>query len=304
MKHALLFIPLIFILTCAIVASAQESSGKSVADSIRQKKTTKKAKVNVRQMLLFEPTQIQMLRRAYQRWQRVIQDTSDSKKIEQSRQVFFQILHLHDRGFVTKLSRIRLHSSIVEETLQYYDDDVQMNLRWYLHFLDSEKWAEIYRSFDRNFLEQKLWNDRITNTQDLRDAQLRFFNVLLNQAEKIPPKFRRKHSSRFIRYDEPPSPIGGFAALQKKLPFAGHGDRAIPQSVILLKAFIAEDGEVLQIKIQHSSGSSQLDSAAVAAVKSTAWQPAKYKGEPIKIDVLLPLRVGKPLVSPIPNDEK
>ena len=53
---------------------------------------------------------------------------------------------------------------------------------------------------------------------------------------------------------------------------------------------IDENGEVVDTKILKPLGNSGCNEAAVAAIKSVKWKPAKIDGKPIAVAVVVPVR--------------
>ncbi len=95
----------------------------------------------------------------------------------------------------------------------------------------------------------------------------------------------------FVAYDEPPRPIGGFEAIQNKLMEiiqrvwlpSDYRGRAI------VNVLVDVDGSVQKTRILRSTGTARLDQAAVEAVKSVKWQPARQRNRPVKVWVGIPV---------------
>lgn len=111
-------------------------------------------------------------------------------------------------------------------------------------------------------------------------------------ASQIPPPWvqRSDEDVQFVPYDEPPSPIGGFAAIQEKVVYPEIARKAGIEGKVVVKAQIGTDGEVLNTKILQSLGeNSGCDEAAVAAIKATKWLPARSKNNPVTVWVSIPV---------------
>ena len=93
----------------------------------------------------------------------------------------------------------------------------------------------------------------------------------------------------FVPYDEPPAPIGGFAAIQKNLTYPEAARKAGIEGRILLYVQVDEKGNVAKTKVIKSLGATGCDKAAVAAVNAVKWIPAKQKGKPVKVWVMVPV---------------
>jgi len=107
----------------------------------------------------------------------------------------------------------------------------------------------------------------------------------------VPPPIRQNDEKIFVAFDEPPKPIGGFEAIQDKLVYPAIARKAGIEGTVVVQARISESGEVIETKILRSLGEDNgCDEAAVAAIKATQWEPAKYKGMPTAVWVSIPVR--------------
>ena len=93
----------------------------------------------------------------------------------------------------------------------------------------------------------------------------------------------------FVAYDEPPAPIGGFAAIQKKLVYPEIARKAGVEGRVYVNVLIDEKGNVVNTKILKSLGNNGCDEAAVAAIKAVKWKPAKQRDKPVKVWVGIPV---------------
>ena len=91
-----------------------------------------------------------------------------------------------------------------------------------------------------------------------------------------------------VEVDEMPSPVGGMAAIQKKIVYPKEAkDKKIEGKVFVL-AYIDENGNVINSEIIKSVNP-LLDSAAVQAVRQVKFIPAKNDGKNVKVQVTIPI---------------
>ncbi len=93
----------------------------------------------------------------------------------------------------------------------------------------------------------------------------------------------------FVPYDEPPIPIGGFEAIQRNLIYPEDALKAKVQGTVILLVQISEKGEIGKVRVKKTLGGN-CDQAAIDAVKSIKWKPAKVKGKPVAVWVSVPVR--------------
>ncbi|GAB2969719.1 hypothetical protein GCM10027048_45780 [Hymenobacter coalescens] len=96
-----------------------------------------------------------------------------------------------------------------------------------------------------------------------------------------------------ITPDEPARPVGGtdawFEWVQQTLKYPALARQRKIQGKVQMEFFIEKDGSLSNIKPVRRLGSG-LDEEAIRIVKSSPkWQPAKYKGQPIRQKMVLPI---------------
>lgn len=115
--------------------------------------------------------------------------------------------------------------------------------------------------------------------------------VTLSEVPPPPPPMASGEGAQFVPYDEPPSPIGGFKAIQEKLVYPELARKAGIEGTVLVYAQIGVDGQVLATRILQSLGENNgCDEAAMAAIKATKFVPAKQKNRPVPVWVSIPVR--------------
>ena len=101
-----------------------------------------------------------------------------------------------------------------------------------------------------------------------------------------PPKTT---SAEFVPYDTPPRPEGGFAELQRRVAYPEVARKAGIQGKVLVQVKIDENGDVVEHQILESLGNNGCDEAALNAVKSVKWVPAKQGDDPVAVWVAIPI---------------
>ena len=95
----------------------------------------------------------------------------------------------------------------------------------------------------------------------------------------------------FIPYDGCPSPIGGFAAIQKNLYYPEIVRKAGIGGTVIVYAKIGKNGDVINTKVVKPLNKF-CDEAAEKAIKSVKWKPATQKGKPVTVWISVPIKFG------------
>jgi protein TonB len=104
-----------------------------------------------------------------------------------------------------------------------------------------------------------------------------------------PPPTDEDAASIFVPYDDPPNPVGGFAAIQRNLKYPEIARKAGVEGKVVVHVQISEKGAVVNTKILQSLGNNGCDEAAVDAIKSVKWKPAMQRDRPVKVWVAIPV---------------
>jgi len=104
-----------------------------------------------------------------------------------------------------------------------------------------------------------------------------------------PPPEDQGDAIVFVPYDEPPAPIGGFVAIQKRLVYPEIARKAGVEGRVLVYAQIDEKGNVVRTKVMKSLGPNGCDEAAVSAIGAVKWKPAMQRDRPVKVWVMVPV---------------
>ncbi len=125
--------------------------------------------------------------------------------------------------------------------------------------------------------------------------------TLLDEYEtwEVPPLLEDDQSRRikFIAYDEPPEPIGGYAAIAKKLVYPPLAMEAGIEGKVILQVFVNEKGFIEDIVVQKGLPWTGFDEAAVSAVRQVRFKPARQRENAVAVWITIPIRfrltVGK-----------
>jgi protein TonB len=93
----------------------------------------------------------------------------------------------------------------------------------------------------------------------------------------------------FVPFDEPPEPIGGYTAIQKRLVYPEIARKAGVEGRLMVWAQIDENGTVVRTRIMKSLGPNGCDEAAQVAIRAVKWKPAKQRDRPVKVWVAVPV---------------
>jgi len=82
--------------------------------------------------------------------------------------------------------------------------------------------------------------------------------------------------------EQMPQPVGGLAAIYKKISYPEMARQAGVEGKVYVVAFIDENGTVNDVKVLKGIGAG-CDEAAIKAIKNTKFKPAMNKGKPVKV---------------------
>ncbi|HNR67272.1 MAG TPA: energy transducer TonB [bacterium] len=124
------------------------------------------------------------------------------------------------------------------------------------------------------------------------DATIESTDIDLSELPPPPPPPEEEVDESamvFIAYDEPPQPIGGFEAIQRNLRYPEIARKAGVEGRVVVNVLIDQNGNVIDTRILKSLGNNGCDEAAIAAIKSVKWKPAKQRDKPVKVWVGIPV---------------
>ncbi|HPC36795.1 MAG TPA: energy transducer TonB [Candidatus Marinimicrobia bacterium] len=115
-------------------------------------------------------------------------------------------------------------------------------------------------------------------------------------AWEAPPPPPEQHSGenegprvRFIPYDEPPEPIGGFAEIQRNIVYPEIAQEAGIEGTVVVQAYVNEYGIVTECVILKGMPNTGLEEAAIAAIKKTRFKPAKQRDRNVGVYISIPV---------------
>lgn len=109
-----------------------------------------------------------------------------------------------------------------------------------------------------------------------------------NQQESV-DSYNKEMDLYLNSVDEMPFPIGGMNAIHKKVVYPKSARKAGVEGVVFVKTFVNTVGEVTKTEILKGIGSG-CDEAAAKAVRGTNFTPGRMYGEPVNVQVIVPIR--------------
>ncbi len=107
--------------------------------------------------------------------------------------------------------------------------------------------------------------------------------------EAPPPPPDEGPTIRFIPYDEPPEPIGGYEAIQRNARYPNIAREAGIEGTVIIQAFVDINGLVQETVVLKGIPNTGLDEAAADAIKRTRWRPAKQRDRPVGVWISVPV---------------
>lgn len=113
---------------------------------------------------------------------------------------------------------------------------------------------------------------------------------------------------KFIPYDEPPVPIGGYGEIQKNIIYPKVAQEAGIEGTVIVQVFVDKTGTVTETKVIKSIPDTGLDEAAIAALKKTTFKPAQQRDKEVGVWISVPvnfkLKGGDKVASTPPKSQK
>jgi len=111
---------------------------------------------------------------------------------------------------------------------------------------------------------------------------------LIEVEEKVVEEKKEEAPTYFVAVEEMPEPIGGIQAIQSKIVYPEIAKRAGVEGKVYILAFVNEQGNVTRAEVIKGLGAG-LDEAALTAIKQTKFKPGKQRGQPVKVQVSIPI---------------
>ncbi len=94
---------------------------------------------------------------------------------------------------------------------------------------------------------------------------------------------------KFIPYDDPPVPIGGYGAIQRNVVYPDIAREAGIEGTVIIQAFVDKKGRVKDTVVLSGIPNTGLDEAAAEAIRKTKFKPAKQRERPVGVWISIPV---------------
>lgn len=94
---------------------------------------------------------------------------------------------------------------------------------------------------------------------------------------------------KFIPYDEPPEPVGGYAAIHRNIQYPEIAQEAGIEGTVVIQAFVDHTGRVTDMVVLKGIPNTGLDEAAMNAIQKTRWRPAKQRDRAVGVWISIPV---------------
>ncbi|MFC1620096.1 energy transducer TonB [Candidatus Neomarinimicrobiota bacterium] len=88
---------------------------------------------------------------------------------------------------------------------------------------------------------------------------------------------------RFIAYDEPPAPIGGYEAIGRAIIYPDIAREAGIEGTVVVQIYVSERGFVEEVVVLKGVPMTGLDEAAIRGIKRVRFKPAKQRDRKIGV---------------------
>jgi protein TonB len=103
------------------------------------------------------------------------------------------------------------------------------------------------------------------------------------------PQTKTSSTIKFIAYDDPPMPIGGYGAIYENIVYPKIAQMAGTEGKVIIQAFIDDKGRVQEMNVLEGIADSGLNEAAMAAIKKTRFKPAQHRNQPVGVYISIPV---------------
>ena len=104
-----------------------------------------------------------------------------------------------------------------------------------------------------------------------------------------PPPPDQGPQSKFIPYDDPPVPVGGYIAIQRNIVYPEIAQEAGIEGTVVIQAFVDKKGKVTDTIVLKGIPNTGLDEAAMVAIKKTKFNPAKQRDRAVGVWISIPV---------------
>jgi len=93
---------------------------------------------------------------------------------------------------------------------------------------------------------------------------------------------------RFIPYDDPPVPIGGYGAIQRNIIYPEIAQEAGIEGTVVISFWVDETGMVDQSSIEILQSIPCLDQVCINEIKKSKWRPARQGRQKVGVPLSMP----------------
>lgn len=93
---------------------------------------------------------------------------------------------------------------------------------------------------------------------------------------------------KFVPYDKPPVPIGGYRAIQKNVVYPAFARETGVRGLVVVQVFVNKSGRVSEMVILKGA-TADLNHAATEAIRRTRFLPASQRGRPVGVWISIPV---------------
>jgi len=94
---------------------------------------------------------------------------------------------------------------------------------------------------------------------------------------------------RFIPYDDPPVPLGGYSAIQRNIIYPEIAQEAGIEGTVVIQAFVDKKGKVTDTVVLKGIPNTGLNEAAMTAIEKTRFKPAKQRDRAVGVWISIPV---------------
>lgn len=109
------------------------------------------------------------------------------------------------------------------------------------------------------------------------------------EAVNPPEALSTEEDLKFVPYDQPPEPIGGFQAIQNRVIYPLDEEELGHEGTVIIQAYIDPEGDVTKAKVLRSSGFEKLDQAGLEAIRQSRFSPAMQKEQAVGVYISIPV---------------
>ncbi len=130
-------------------------------------------------------------------------------------------------------------------------------------------------------------SERITISTDNGTEEV----LVTPKTEDSPPPPSKTDQNEWKKLSTSPKPTGGFSAIQKNLRYPNLAIKAGIEGRVVINCLFDGEGNIIDTEILENigNGDNGCAEAAIQAIKSVKWEPAKQRDKPLKVWVGIPV---------------